>query len=679
MAKRKEKQNRNGKADGREGGSSYRRRTGSRNRSKKYTAEGLIEKTKRGFGFLIQEDEDIFIPRSCMNGAMDGDLVRVEYRDSDSNGKREGRVIKILQRNTTTVVGRLEKINHRGYVIPLGRHGREAVYIEKGHFAKSANGDIVEAKITRYPDEDDIPRGKVKQIIAREGAADAETLGLIRSYGIRQEFGDKAMKQARALEQDFRNRQAEGKSISPESDRRDLRELPTVTIDGAHSKDFDDAVSLEKLGDGCRLYVHIADVAEYVTEGSPLDKEALKRGNSVYLLDRVIPMLPKQLSNGICSLNPHEDRLTLTCQVDLDERGKVIDHEIYESIIRSDERLVYDDVSDLLEHGDPDLKKRYVNIYPMLLAMRDLAEVLHKRRMRNGSIDFDFSEAEIILNEEGHASDIRLVERRTANRMIEEFMLMANKVVAEHFFWTRYPFLYRVHEKPDPGKISDLRDFLRSFGIEIPSRSDAVAPKDLAAVIRRVSGTPQENVVSRVIIRTMQKADYRTECLGHFGLAFRYYTHFTSPIRRYSDLFIHRIIKDRLHSSDREFKEHQEHYKEIADGVASQVSATERNTLELEREVEKAAKVDYMSDKTGMKFDGIVSGVTANGLYVELENTVEGFVKYDTLTGFFVYDEKNYRAINEGSGVSYALGDPVQIKVAAVDTIDKLIDFEIVG
>lgn len=425
--------------------------------------------------------------------------------------------------------------------------------------------------------------------------------------------------------------------------------------------------------------MHIADVAEYVTEGSPLDKEALKRGNSVYLLDRVIPMLPEQLSNGICSLNPHEDRLTLTCQVDLDERGKVVDHEIYESIIRSDERLVYDDVSDLLEHGDPDLKKRYVNIYPMLLAMRDLAEVLHKRRMRNGSIDFDFSEAEIILDEEGHASDIRLVERRTANRMIEEFMLMANKVVAEHFFWTRYPFLYRVHEKPDPGKISDLRDFLRSFGIEIPSRSDAVAPKDLAAVIRRVSGTPQENVVSRVILRTMQKADYRTECLGHFGLAFRYYTHFTSPIRRYSDLFIHRIIKDRLHSSDREFKEHQEHYKEIADGVASQVSATERNTLELEREVEKAAKVDYMSDKTGLKFDGIVSGVTANGLYVELENTVEGFVKYDTLTGFFVYDEKNYRAINEGSGISYALGDPVQIKVTAVDTIDKLIDFEIVG
>lgn len=648
-------------------------------RKKKRYAEGLLEKTKRGFGFVIQEERDIYIPRNGIGGAMDGDLVRVEIVSSPRGMKLEGRITKVLKRNTETVVGRLEKKDHRGYVVPIGKHGRDILFIRKGNFLKAANGDIVEASIVKYPDGDNYAEGKVRHIIAKAGAADGETLGLIQSYGVRRFFGDKAMKQARELEKNFINSQENGRFLSVPEERKDLRDLITFTIDGAHSKDFDDAVSLVKKSENItRLYVHIADVAEYVKESEPLDKEAFKRGNSIYLLDRVIPMLPEQLSNGICSLNPGEDRLTLTCQVDLDERGRVVDHEIYESVIRSDERLVYDDVSDILENNDQELCDRYSAILPVLRDMKDLAETLNKRRMRHGSIDFDFNEAEIILDEEGHAREIKVAERRTANRMIEEFMLMANKVVAEHFFWSRSPFLYRVHEKPDPLKIAELRDFLRTFGIELPERSDNIEPADLAAVIDRVSGTPQENVVSRVIIRTMQKADYQTQCLGHFGLAFRYYTHFTSPIRRYSDLFIHRIIKDRIHSTDKEFNEHQDHFRKISEKVAVQVSSCERTALELEREVEKIAKVDYMSDKAGMDFDGIISGITANGLYVELDNTVEGFVRYDTLTGFFIYDEKNYRAVNRGSGISLGLGDPVRIKVMAVDKVAKLIDFNIV-
>lgn len=633
--------------------------------------QGVIEKHSRGFGFIrVDDGDDIFVPRRSMNGAMNGDLVEAEptapgRKDSMSG---EARITKVIDRNYNEVVGKLVRANGHAFVEPINKHNNDDIYIAKNNLNKAKNGDIVLVKILRYPQRKLSAEGRIKEIVAKSHDDDARLLGLIREYGLSMEFDRKVTSETKEIPEKITREQI--------IKRTDFRDLTTVTIDGADSRDFDDAVSLEILDNGnYMLWVHIADVSEYVREGTYLDKEALKRGNSVYLPDRVIPMLPEKLSNGICSLNPNEDRLTLTCEMEVSSDAHVIKHRILETVIRSDARMVYDDVSDMLENDDEKLKVKYSDIYPMLCNMRDLAAVLNKSRREMGSIDFELPETKIAVDKDGYPVYIGPESRRVANRLIEEFMLLANKTVAEHYAHLACPFVYRVHEKPEPTKVIELRDFLAGFGIDIAEKNDSVSPKELSAVLDKVQGTPAENLVNRVMIRTMQKADYRPECLGHYGLAFKYYCHFTSPIRRYPDLFIHRVIKEIITNGNIDAKK--EPYAVEASRVSERSSATERNAMELEREVEKILKTRYMSAHVGETFDGVISGVTANGLYVELANTIEGFVRYDSLDGFYTFDEKNFKAVGSSTGKTYAMGDRVTIVVDGTNEADSLIDFVI--
>lgn len=457
-----------------------------------------------------------------------------------------------------------------------------------------------------------------------------------------------------------------------------MRDRTIITIDGASAKDLDDGVSVEKLENGNFLLgVHIADVSHYVHADGNLDKEALKRGNSVYLLTRVVPMLPKVLSNGICSLNPLVDRLTLSCEMEIDGQGNVVRHEIFESIINSKARMVYDDVSDILENEDEELVKKYAFIYEDLLLMGQLAEILRAKRKEKGSLDFDFDEAEILLDENEVPVEIGISERRTANRLIEEFMLAANQTVAEHFFWMEYPFVYRVHEKPDTEKIAALKAFLASFGINLPGNPDNIHPKMLGEILEQVAGEPYENIVSTVILRSMKKAFYSTECEGHFGLAFKYYCHFTSPIRRYPDLMIHRIIKASITGQAGE--KALQKFKTDAEIAAENSSLTERKAQEMEREVVKMKKAQYMEGRVGEIYDGVISGVTNFGIYVELPNTVEGMVRLDSLKDdFYDFEEGKYRVIGRQTRKIYALGDRVRIVVLRASREERQIDFAMV-
>ena len=632
--------------------------------------EGRLVKNKRGFGFVCPEDgDDIFVSGRDMNGAMNGDFVRVKAHENfRKRGAFEGKIIKIIERSCQVVVGHL--IMERGLLLiePISSND-DAISISKKNIGAAQIGDVVQAKIIKYPKAGYMAEGKVKSIVAEAGDEDEFVLSHIADYGINPYFSDKVINEAEAV--------ANGVKIAPTSYRQDYRSIKTITIDGADSSDFDDAISVSKLENGnFMLLVHIADVAEYVREGTILDMEALSRGNSVYLPDRVIPMLPERLSNGECSLNPGVNRLTLTASMEIDEDGHVTSYDIDESIIRSDYRLIYDDISDILEYRDSALVERYSDIYPMLLDALELFKVLNKRRKRDGSIDFDLPESKIILDEDGKPTDIKLYERRVANRMIEEFMLVANKTVAEHYFWAKVPFVYRVHQKPDALKMQELRSFLSGLGITINGKSDSIKTKELSNVLRAIAGKPEEPLVSRVMIRTMQKANYSTECLGHYGLAFKYYCHFTSPIRRYADLLVHRAIKDQIHKG--KYIGVKGHYMNALDDVCKYISETERNSMELERKITKYYHILYMQGLLGEEFDGIVSGVRAHGIYVELPNTVEGFVSFDSLDEYYIVDEKTYTAVGEVSGKTITLGQPVRIKVSEVVPEDGYIDFDII-
>ena len=632
--------------------------------------EGRLVKNKRGFGFVCPEDgDDIFVSGRDMNGAMNGDFVRVKAHENFiKRGAFEGKIIKIIERSCQVVVGHL--IMERGLLLiePISSND-DAISISKKNIGAAQIGDVVQAKIIKYPKAGYMAEGKVKSIVAEAGDEDEFVLSHIADYGINPYFSDKVINEAEAV--------ANGVKIAPTSYRQDYRSIKTITIDGADSSDFDDAISVSKLENGnFMLLVHIADVAEYVREGTILDMEALSRGNSVYLPDRVIPMLPERLSNGECSLNPGVNRLTLTASMEIDEDGHVTSYDIDESIIRSDYRLIYDDISDILEYRDSALVERYSDIYPMLLDALELFKVLNKRRKRDGSIDFDLPESKIILDEDGKPTDIKLYERRVANRMIEEFMLVANKTVAEHYFWAKVPFVYRVHQKPDALKMQELRSFLSGLGITINGKSDSIKTKELSNVLRAIAGKSEEPLVSRVMIRTMQKANYSTACLGHYGLAFKYYCHFTSPIRRYADLLVHRAIKDQIHKG--KYIGVKGHYMNALDDVCKHISETERNSMELERKITKYYHIIYMQGHLGEEFDGIVSGVRAHGIYVELPNTVEGFVSFDSLDEYYIVDEKTYTAVGEVSGKTITLGQPVRIKVSEVVPEDGYIDFDII-
>ncbi len=647
-----------------------------KNRKKQRPAvTGILSKHKKGFGFVIPDegsfDRDIFISPSDMNGAMEGDRVEVdlipEYLWEQSP---QGIITKVTDRKLKEVAGFFDKGKKFGFVVPVDRKHNEDIYIPKKAFSGAKNGDIVVAAITGYPDRKNSAEGKITGILARAGEPGGDIKAIIRQRGLFFTFPSKAAAQAKAISK-------AGVGEQDMAGRRDLRGENIITIDGADSKDFDDAVSVKRLDNGNFLLgVHIADVSHYIGEDSPLDKEALKRGNSVYIINQVVPMLPKELSNGICSLNEGEDRLTLSVDMEITPEGDITEHNIYESVIRSKHRMIYTDVSDIIENDDRELAAKYSDIYDMLMDMKELAQILRSKREAAGSLDFDLDEAYITLDEKGVPVSVNLCERRTANRMIEEFMLAANKTVAEQFFWLELPFVYRVHEKPDAEKMQEFRTFLMGLSIRLKGEGGNIHPKALNEVLEQVAGTSYENVVNTVMLRSMKKAFYSTECEGHFGLSMKYYCHFTSPIRRYPDLIIHRIIKEYLHGGidDERIAVLSKKTQEAAETS----SVTERAAIELERDVEKMKKAQYMSYHLGEKFEGVISGITGYGMYVELENTIEGLVRLDRMYDDY-YDAypEQYRIVGQRTNKVYSLGQRVSIIVSDADYYEGTIDFRL--
>ncbi len=647
-----------------------------KNRKKQRPAvTGILSKHKKGFGFVIPDegsfDRDIFISPSDMNGAMEGDRVEVdlipEYLWEQSP---QGIITKVTDRKLKEVAGFFDKGKKFGFVVPVDRKHNEDIYIPKKAFSGAKNGDIVVAAITGYPDRKNSAEGKITGILARAGEPGGDIKAIIRQRGLFFTFPSKAAAQAKAISK-------AGVGEQDMAGRRDLRGENIITIDGADSKDFDDAVSVKRLDNGNFLLgVHIADVSHYIGEDSPLDKEALKRGNSVYIINQVVPMLPKELSNGICSLNEGEDRLTLSVDMEITPEGDITEHNIYESVIRSKHRMVYTDVSDIIENDDRELAAKYSDIYDMLMDMKELAQILRSKREAAGSLDFDLDEAYITLDEKGVPVSVNLCERRTANRMIEEFMLAANKTVAEQFFWLELPFVYRVHEKPDAEKMQEFRTFLMGLSIRLKGEGGNIHPKALNEVLEQVAGTSYENVVNTVMLRSMKKAFYSTECEGHFGLSMKYYCHFTSPIRRYPDLIIHRIIKEYLHGGidDERIAVLSKKTQEAAETS----SVTERAAIELERDVEKMKKAQYMSCHIGESFEGVISGITGYGMYVELENTIEGLVRLDRMYDDY-YDAypEQYRIVGQRTNKVYSLGQRVSIIVSDADYYEGTIDFRL--
>lgn len=650
-----------------------------KDKNKKEQLEGiLVEGTfighPKGFGFVEIEgqDEDIFIPESDTGTAMHQDKVRIIIRNDKKEGKRqEGVVVKVLERGMPEIVGTYQLNRDFGFVISDNPKFSKDIFIPRKEAAGIKNGDKVIAVITDYGSGNKNPEGKIKENLGNIRTPGTDILAIVKSFGIPSEFPEKVMKQAQRVPDHVLDADRDG--------RLDLRHLQTVTIDGEDAKDLDDAISLTKEGDIYHLGVHIADVSNYVQYNSALDREALKRGTSVYLADRVVPMLPERLSNGICSLNQGEDRLALSCLMDINEKGKVVSHQIAETVINVNERMCYTDVKNILEDTDEEAKKRYDALIPMFFMMKELSGILRNSRHHRGSIDFDFPESKIILNAAGKAIDVKPYEANVATKIIEDFMLMANETVAQEYCTEEIPFVYRTHDNPDPEKVESLLTLLHNQGVKIQKAKEEITPKEIQQIIESIEGLPNEAMISRLVLRSMKQAKYTTECSGHFGLAAKYYCHFTSPIRRYPDLQIHRIIKDNLRG--RLMREGRtEHYAEILDEVARQSSVCERRADEAERESDKLKKAEYMSYHLGEEFEGIISGVTGWGLYVELPNTVEGLVHVNTLRDdYYIFDQETYELRGEMTKKVYKLGDKVRVRVADADKMLKTVDFELVA
>ena len=637
-------------------------------------AEGTFIGHPKGFGFVEIEDqeEDIFIPEENTGTALHQDKVRIIIKDGQKEGKRkEGIVVKVLERGMPEIVGTYQLNRDFGFVVSDNPKFSKDIFIPRKETAGVRNGDKVIAVVTDYGSKNKNPEGKIKENLGNIRTPGTDILAIVKSFGIPSEFPEKVQKQAQRVPDHVLDADRDG--------RLDLRHLQTVTIDGEDAKDLDDAISLSKEGGIYHLGVHIADVSNYVQYNSALDREALKRGTSVYLADRVVPMLPERLSNGICSLNQGEDRLALSCLMDIDEKGNVVAHQIAETVIRVDERMCYTDVKNILEDTDSEAKKRYETLVPMFFMMKELSEILRSSRHHRGSIDFDFPESKIILNAAGKAIDVKPYEANVATKIIEDFMLMANETVAQEYCTEEIPFVYRTHENPDPEKVESLLTLLHNQGVSIQKAKAEITPKEIQQIIEGIEGLPNEAMISRLVLRSMKQAKYTTECSGHFGLAAKYYCHFTSPIRRYPDLQIHRIIKDNLRG--RLMREGRtEHYREILDEVARQSSVCERRADDAERESDKLKKAEYMSYHLDEEFEGIVSGVTGWGLYVELPNTVEGLVHVNTLRDdYYVFDQESYELRGEMTKKVYKLGDKVRVRVADADKMLKTVDFELVN
>ncbi len=629
---------------------------------------GLYHGTSRGFGFVTieGEPEDIFIPESEVNGALDQDMVKIAVRDSSRAGKRrEGAVLGIIERGTSELVGTFQRGKSFGFVITDNQKFDCDVFIPKEKTMGAVNGHKVLIRLTDYGNASKNPEGEVIQILGHTNDPGVDVASVVYGYGIPMQYPDEVMQQVKQMPEQVSAKEMAG--------RVDLRDLPTVTIDGEDAKDLDDAVTLSYENGIYHLGVHIADVSHYVTEGSPLDKEALKRGTSVYLVDRVIPMLPHALSNGIGSLNAECDRLALSCLMDIDDKGMVIGHRIAETVLRVDKRMSYTSVKKIIEDHDPEEMEKYRDFVPMFEQMNELAGILREKRRKRGSIDFDFPECKIIVDESGKPTEIRPYERNQATKLIEEFMLIANETVAEDFFWQELPFVYRSHENPDSEKITKLGIFINNFGYSMHIGQDEIHPKELQKLLRKIEGTPEEAVISRLCLRSMKQAKYTTFCDGHFGLATRYYCHFTSPIRRYPDLQIHRIIKENLRGGLSEKRIH--HYEDILTQVAVDSSRTERRAEEAERDVEKLKKIEYMVDKVGEVYEGVVSGVTSWGMFVELPDTVEGMVRLaDLQDDYYIFDEAHMQLVGEHRKKTYKLGQKLKVEIIAADKVLRVIE-----
>ncbi|MCI9502229.1 MAG: ribonuclease R [Hungatella sp.] len=643
---------------------------GKYGKPQEFSQVGVFFGHPKGFGFVTVEglERDVFIPAEKTAGAMHGDRVQVVAEESQAKGKRsEGAVVKILERANETVIGYYQKNKSFGFVLPDNQKLFQDIFIPQGKDMGAVTGHKVVVKVTDFGGERRKPEGRITEIIGHVNDPGTDILSIIKAYGLPEEFPPEVMRQASLTAGEVDEREMAG--------RLDLRGLPTVTIDGEDAKDLDDAITISKENeDHYTLGVHIADVTHYVQEGSPLDQEALKRGTSVYLVDRVIPMLPHKLSNGICSLNAGEDRLALSCVMEIDGKGMVMGHKIAETVIRVDRRMTYTAVNAIIADRDPDRMKEYEEFVPMFDLMKELADILRARRRQRGSIDFDFPESKIILDHKGKPVDIKPYERNGATRLIEDFMLVANETVAENYFWQELPFVYRTHDYPDPEKMKGLGTFINNFGYSIRTQNGEVHPKEIQKLLDRIEGTPEEALISRLTLRSMRQAKYTTICTGHYGLAANYYTHFTSPIRRYPDLQIHRIIKENLRGGMGEKRI--SHYDRILPQVAVQCSTMERRADEAERETDKLKKCEYMSMRIGKTYEGVISGVTAWGLYVELPNTVEGLIRISELKGdYYIFDEENMEMVGETTNTRYKLGQKVTILVAGTDRMARTVDF----
>ncbi|HHU79595.1 MAG: ribonuclease R [Caldicoprobacterales bacterium] len=629
---------------------------------------GRLQGNARGFGFFIsdKDEDDVFISAENLNGAMHNDRIMIRLLGS-KGPSREGEVVRILERANKIVVGTFEKEKSFGFVVPDDKRIYQDIFIPRDEIKDVKNGYKVVVEMVSWPQKRRNPEGRIVEVLGHKDDVGTDILSIIRQYDLPEEFPEEVEQAARSIPQTIAEEEIKR--------RKDLRHLRIITMDGADAKDLDDAISITRKENGNFLLgVHIADVSHYVKENGIIDKEAYTRGTSVYLVDRVIPMLPKEISNGICSLNPNEDRLAFSVCMEIDKAGKVVSHEILESVIRSSQRMIYEDVTKILEEDDPELTERYSSYIEDLRNMETLAGILREKRMRRGSLDFDLDETNIILDLKGKPIDVKPYERGISNRIIEEFMLVCNETVAEFMSWNEMPFVYRIHEKPAVEKLLEFNEFIHNFGYHLKGIGGEIHPKSLQNLLEKIKGSREESIISTVMLRSLQKARYSNENSGHFGLAAKYYTHFTAPIRRYPDLVIHRIIKDFLNGAMS--KGRIKYLEKVLPGLSEHCSQREKLADEVERETDNLKKAEYMLDKIGMEFEGIISGVTYFGIFVALANTVEGLVRMTALDDdYYVYNEKHYCLIGERTRKVYRLGDTIRVKVASVDIPSRNIDF----
>ncbi|EGQ2750825.1 ribonuclease R [Staphylococcus pseudintermedius] len=639
---------------------------------------GTLSQNKKGFAFLRPDDqemEDIFIPPTKINRAMDGDVVLVEVKKSRGDfrkGKFEGEVKAIESHSIKQVVGTFSEARHFGFVVPDDKRIMQDIFVPKGQELGAVEGHKVLVQITQYSDGTNSPEGQISAILGHKNDPGVDILSIIYQHGIEIEFPDDVLKEAENVPETILPDELKG--------RRDLRDELTITIDGADAKDLDDAIAVKKLDNGnTELTVSIADVSYYVTEGSALDREAYDRATSVYLVDRVIPMIPHRLSNGICSLNPEVDRLAMSCRMEIDAQGQVVKHEIFESVIHSNARMTYDAVNRIITDKDAVTRAQYPEIVPMLDLAQTLSQQLIAMRKKRGEIDFDIKEAKVIVNEEGIPKEVVTRERGEGERLIESFMLIANETVAEHFNQMEVPFIYRIHEQPKSERLRQFFDFITNFGIMVKGTGEDIHPSTLQNIHEEIAGRPEDMVISTMMLRSMQQARYDADNLGHFGLAADYYTHFTSPIRRYPDLIVHRLVRKYLIEKSMDGRAMHE-WEEKLPQIAEHTSNRERRAIDAERDTDELKKAEFMIQHIGDEFEGVISSVANFGMFVELPNTIEGMVNMQNMSDdYYHFDERQMALIGERKAKVYRIGDVVKVKVIHVDVDERQIDFQIVG